>query len=156
MIGSGMGRHRWFMAALLVVAACACGCGSSDVVKPPDGSCVNMGTATYAGTEDMITSSGACPNYPGLAVTFSIVQAAGSCDFTLQSSRISGKTFSGTVSGSNISWTGSYPSASGTVTFTGVNAVLSANLDTLSGSFNWSYAGNTSCTGTTTFHLVKQ
>ena len=46
--------------------------------------------------------------------------------------------------------------ASGTVTINSVTAALSDSLKTLSGSFTWTYAGNTHCTGTTTFHAVKQ
>jgi hypothetical protein len=154
MIGSTTGRYLCFALALLAVAAG--GCGSSSVVAPPDDTCVNMGSATYVGTENMVTSSGPCPSNPNLAVTFTIVQAAGSCSFTLQNSLVAGTTFPGTVSGSKISWTGSYPSASGTVTINSVDATLSSDLRTISGSFAWTYAGNTHCTGTTSFNVVKQ
>ena len=156
MIGSTAGKHWWFVMALLITAACGCGCGSSSVVAPPAGTCVNIGNAIYVGTEDMTTTTGACPNYPNLSVTFTVAQAAGSCNFPVQSSRIPGSTFSGTLSDSSVSWTGSYPSASGTVTINSVTAALSDSLKTLSGSFTWTYAGNTHCTGTTTFHAVKQ
>jgi hypothetical protein len=84
------------------------------------------------------------------------VQAPGSCAFALQSSLVPGTTFPGTVSGSDVSWTGSYPSASGTVTVNSVNSALSADLTTLTGSFAWTYAGRTQCTGTTSFNLVKR
>ena len=115
-----------------------------------------MGSASYVGTENVTIASGPCPSYSNLGVTFTIVQAAGSCNFTLQSSLIQGTTFPGTVSGRNVAWTGSYPSASGTVTINSVNAALSEDLTTIIGSFTWTYAGNTNCTGTTTFNVVKQ
>jgi hypothetical protein len=115
-----------------------------------------MGSASYVGTENMATTSGSCQSHSNLSVTFTIVQAAGSCAFTLQSSLVSGTTFSGTVSDNHVSWTGSYPSASGTVTINSVSATLSTDLTTLSGSFAWTYAGNTHCTGTTTFNVVRQ
>jgi hypothetical protein len=155
MIGSTTGKHWWLVIALLTTAAYGCG-GGDDSVKPPAHTCVNMGSASYVGTEDVGVTSGPCPSYSNLSVTFTIVQAAGSCAFTLQSSLVSGTTFSGTVSGSDVSWTGSYPSASGTVTINSVDATLSADLTTLTGSFTWTYAGNTQCTGTTTFDVVKQ
>jgi hypothetical protein len=156
MIGSTTGRYWWLVLALLTSVAYGCGGGSKGTVAPPVDTCANMGTASYVGTEDVNNASGPCPSYSDLSVTFTIVQEAGSCAFTLQSSRISGTTFHGTVSENNVSWTGSYPSASGTVNIDSVSAVLSADLTVLSGSFAWTYAGNTHCTGTTTFHLVKQ
>jgi hypothetical protein len=155
MNGPGTGKQRWFVMALLAISVCGCG-GGSDSEGPPPDTCVNMGSASYVGMENVGINSGPCPSYSNLAVTFTIVQAAGSCDFTLQSSLVSGTTFSGTVSGSNVAWTGSYPSASGTVTINSVNAALSADLTTLTGSFAWTYAGNTNCTGTTTFNVVRQ
>jgi hypothetical protein len=156
MNGPGTRKHRWLVMALLAISACGCG-GGGDSAGPPPDTCVNMGSASYVGTENVGINSGPCPSYSNLAVTFTIVQAAGSCDFTLQSSLVPvGSIFSGTVSGSNISWTGSYPSASGTVTINSVNAALSADLTTLTGSFTWTYAGNTNCIGTTTFNVVKQ
>jgi hypothetical protein len=158
MIGSTTGRHWWLVMVVLTTAVCGCGGGGGKPgsVGPPVGTCVNMGSASYVGTEDVAIASGLCPSYSNLGVTFTIVQAAGSCAFTLQSSLVAGTTFPGTVSGSDVSWTGSYPSASGTVTINSVNAVLSADLRTITGSFAWTYAGNTHCTGTTSFNVVKQ
>jgi len=156
MTGSTTAKHWWFALAWLTVAACGCGGGASSIVTPPAGTCVNMGSASYVGTETMSTTSGSCPSYSNLSVTFTIVQAAGSCAFTLQNSRVPGTTFPGTVSDGHVSWTGSYPSATGTVTINSVNATLSSDLKTLTGSFTWTYAGSTHCTGTTTFNVVKQ
>jgi hypothetical protein len=155
MIGFTTRKYLGFALALLTVVACGCG-SSSSIIAPPPGTCVNMGNATYVGTESMTTATGSCQNYPNLSVTFTIQQKPDSCNFYLQSSRIPGSTFPGTVSGSHISWTGSYPSATGTVTINSVTAVLSDSLRTLTGSFTWTYAGNTHCTGTTTFSAVKQ
>ncbi len=155
MNSSGTGRRRWFVLALMALSVCGCG-GDGDSAGPPPETCVNMGSASYVGTEDVGVTSGPCPNYSDLNVTFTIVQAAGSCDFTLQSSLVQGTTFPGTVSGSNVAWTGSYPSASGTVTINSVDATLSEDLTTITGSFAWTYAGNTNCAGTTTFNVVKQ
>ena len=158
MIGSTTGRYLLLVLAVLAIAAFGCGKKSSGSksVTPPVHTCVNMGTATYVGTENVAVTSGACPNYTDLSVTFTIVQTAGSCDFTLQSTRIPGTTSHGTVTDSTITWTGSYPQATGTVTINSATAALTSNLTNLNGNFTWTYAGNTSCTGTTTFHVVKQ
>ena len=155
MNGVRIGRCGWIFVVLLAVALC--GCGSSTVTKPPTSSCVNMGTAAYSGTEDVTISSGSCPSYTGLSVVFNIVQASGNCSFTLVNSRVSGTTFSGTASSdSTITWSGSYPQSTGTVTITGVSATLSDSLRTLKGYWTWTYSGNTQCTGKTTFNLTRQ
>lgn len=155
MIDSRTGQHRRLVMVLLAIAVCGCG-GGDDGVQPPPVTCLNMGSASYVGTEDVSVTSGPCPNYTDLSVTFTIVQAAGSCDFTLQNSLVPGTTFPGTISDGDVAWTGSYPSASGTVTIDSVDATLSADLTTIAGSFSWSYAGNTNCTGVTTFNVVRQ
>lgn len=159
MNGSTKGKCWWLVIGMLTIAAYGCGGDDDDSGNdgPPIVTCVNMGNASYVGTEDVVVASGICPSSSDLAVTFTIEQAAGSCDFTLVSSLLpQGTIFHGTVSGSGVSWTGSYPSASGTVTITSVDATLSADLEALTGSFDWSYAGNVQCTGTTTFDLAKQ
>ena len=154
MIGSKSGKHWWIAVALLTVAAC--GCGSSTVTQPKTTSCINVGMAAYSGTEDVAVLSGSCPSSTGVGVVFNIVQASGSCAFTLVNSRVSGVTFSGTASSdSTITWTGSYPYSTGTVTITGVSAALSDSLRTLKGYWTWTYSGNTQCTGKTTFTLKK-
>lgn len=152
---SATGKVRALVLVWITLATGGCG-GDDDGVGPPDDTCADMGTATYVGTEDVAVTSGACPTATDVDVTFTIVQAAGSCTFTLANSLVSGTVFSGTVSGNDVSWTGSYPSASGTVTINSVDAALSADLTALSGSFDWTYQGNTQCTGTTTFALTRQ
>jgi hypothetical protein len=157
MFSDTSGKLRQIVALLLAIVVCGCGGDDSKSVDPPPDTCLNMGNASYVGTEDVVVSSGICPSYSDLSVTFTIEQEAGSCDFTLQSSRNDPETiFPGTISGGDVSWTGSYPSATGTVTINSVDAVLSEDLTTLTGSFTWTYAGNTQCTGTTTFDTVRQ
>jgi hypothetical protein len=160
MISSRTGKRLCLVMGLLAIVAYGCG-GDDDSTDngPPIVTCVHMGNAAFVGTEDVTVASGICPSSSDLAVTFTIAQAAGSCDFTLQSSLLPvGTTFHGSASGSDLTWTGSYPSASGTVTITGVDATFAttASETTLTGNFTWRYSGNTQCTGTTTFDLVKQ
>lgn len=150
----------WFIMAMLAVIGCGCGGDDdSDNGSPPPVTCANLGHATYVGTEDVTVTSGICPSYTDLDVTFTIAQDADACTFTLQSSLLPlGTTFNGTVSGNEVSWTGSYPQATGTVTITSVDAqyVATATDTTLVGSFDWSYAGTAQCTGTTSFDLARQ
>lgn len=63
----------------------------------------------------------------------------------------SGLTYTGTVAGNVISWTGSYPDNGGTTTITSLNlSVDELTENTFTGTANWSWTdGNTSCSGTT-------
>lgn len=59
-------------------------------------------------------------------------------------------TFSGTVSGNSLSWTGSYPEDGGTTTIDSLTGNLSGS--TISGTSSWSWTdGAFSCSGTTTW-----
>jgi hypothetical protein len=120
--------------------------------------CVNLGNATWVGSEDVTTTSGTCPSYKALSVTFTIKQAAGSCSFDLTNSRVAGITFSGTVSGNSVTWTHApYAYGGGTLTLNSATGTLSTDLTTLSGDFKWTLAQTSSaCTGTTTFKVVKK
>jgi hypothetical protein len=148
-------ERRWTRRiALVLTLALAAGCNGGGG-KEESETCLNMGSAVYSGTEDVNVTSGVCPSYSDLTVTFTITQAAGSCSFTLVNSRASGS-FPGTVSDDQVSWTGSYPQSTGTVTIDSVSATVSGDLATLSGAFTWSYAGATTCAGTTSFSLTRQ
>lgn len=132
--------------------------GDDDDGNDAGASCTNMGSSTWVGTEDVTTTSGTCTSYPGLTVTFMITQMAGSCSFELTNSRVAGITFSGTVSGNSVTWTHApYPYGGGTLTLNSADGTLSTDAKTLTGDFKWTLAWPTSsCTGTTTFNVVKQ
>jgi hypothetical protein len=59
-------------------------------------------------------------------------------------------TFTGTVRGRQLSWTGSYPEDGGTVTITAMTLTASADGNSLSGSSNWTWNGDgETCSGNT-------
>lgn len=60
-------------------------------------------------------------------------------------------TFTGTVSGSRVRWSGDYPEDGGTTTIT-VTATIDSSGDALSGTSTWSWTdGTNSCSGTSVF-----
>ena len=82
--------------------------------------------------------------------TASVSQSGSSITLTT-----SGLTFSGTLNGNQLTWSGSYPEDGGTTTVN-MTATIASSEDSLSGSSTWSWSdGVDSCTGTTTFTGVK-
>jgi hypothetical protein len=68
---------------------------------------------------------------------------------------IGGLTFSGTLNGSNLTWSGSFPEDGGT-TSVNITATVASSGDSLSGSSTWGWSdGVESCAGTSTFTGVK-
>lgn len=75
------------------------------------------------------------------------------CGFTATAD--DGRTYSGTVSGKNVSWSGSNPSDSGSgiITVTGTSITAASDGNSMSGSGNWTWSdgpgGYNDCSGTT-------
>jgi hypothetical protein len=87
------------------------------------------------------------------SLTYVFTQATGSCGFSLAAH---GNTFDGTVDGTAVSWTGSYPLGSGTTTLTKVDLTVDATGTSMSGTMEWSFVSSSrNCTGTTTFSAKK-
>lgn len=64
---------------------------------------------------------------------------------------IGGLVFNGTISGSRVSWTGSFPEDGGTTTITSMTLTVDPAGDALSGSSTWRWTdGVDTCSGTTT------
>jgi len=152
----GLTAMRQWLPAIVASLALACGGGGSG--DGPPATCDTMGDSTWVGTENVTTTSGSCSSFTGLSLTFTIKQAAGSCNFTLVSSRVTGITFDGTISGDGLTWTHApYAYDFGTLTLNSTAGTLSTDQQTLTGSFTWTLAFSSSqCKGTTTFNLVKQ
>lgn len=146
------------VAAAAMLLAAACGGGGDGVVDAGSGSCASLGTGRWVGTESVAITAGSCSPYSGLAVTFTVTQAPGSCAFTMTNSRVAGITFSGTVRGSAVSWTAApYAYLGGTLTLGAVAGALSDGGQTLAGTFRWTLSGSASpCAGTTTFSVARQ
>lgn len=60
-----------------------------------------------------------------------------------------GGTFTGSIDGDKVSWTGSYPSGSGRTTITSMALIVAASGNAISGSGTWTWADSaSSCSGT--------
>ncbi|HVV87040.1 MAG TPA: hypothetical protein VHE35_28570 [Kofleriaceae bacterium] len=147
---------RVALACSMLAVGCGSGSSSSDIDASP--TCANMGSATYAGTEDVTITSGTCSSYPGLSVTFTITQSAGSCSFELLNSRVDGITFAGQIADHHVTWTHDpYAYGGGTLTLDSTDATLSEDLSALAGNFHWTLVRTPSnCVGVTTFDLARQ
>jgi hypothetical protein len=77
-----------------------------------------------------------------------LTQSTGSCSVAV--SYYSYGSMNGTVSGSTLTFSGSYPKFNGTVTLDNVQVSVSSDLTTIAGTVPWSYKGSTkTCSGTT-------
>jgi len=84
-----------------------------------------------------------------------ITQAAGSCSISV--AYYSYGSMSGSVSGSDVTFSGSYPKFSGTVTLDQVNLVVSTDQTTISGTITWTYKGGAlTCGGSTAISGTKE
>ena len=161
----------WLIAVLLaaVVAGCGGGGGGSAAPAAPAAAAAPIGdvSGTWSITESDMTAdqpqctpAGGNPlaNYP-LTVAqatpttnaITVTDAANSSPAT---------DFSGTIKGSALTWSGSFPERGGTTTYNSVNLTVGADCTTLSGTTNWTYvqdpaAATFSCTGTTTLSGTK-
>ncbi len=146
----------WFMA--LVLAAFVAGCGGGDdgggPVPPaaPIGLIGGNWTITETGTtsaEPLCTPAG---NNPLDTYGLVVVQSGNSLTLT----KAGNPDFTGTISGDQASWTGSYTEAAGTTTITSLTATVGATCNTASGTSNWTYSEpGFSCTGSTTFDAAE-
>ncbi len=65
-------------------------------------------------------------------------------------------TFSGSITGNTITWTGSYPEEGGTTTITSLSVTLDASGEGGTGTVEWSWSdGTETCSGTTALTLAK-
>ncbi len=131
----------WVCAAIsAALLATGCGGGGEDSIVVP----ASVG-GTWSITETGTTNDCGDPVDPPYAIT--VTQNGSSVTVTTPAG-----TFSGTVSGSSLSWSGSYPDNGGTNTINSLTATIAALGVSLSGSSSWSWTdGVTSCSGTTSF-----
>lgn len=155
--GSGGGAASARVAALAALLAAACGGGGGEADAGPD-SCASLGASRWVGTESVAITAGSCSPYGSLGVTLTIAQPTGSCAFTMTNSRVAGVTFAGTVRGDGVSWTAApYAYLGGTLTLGTVTVALSADGQTLSGTFAWTLSGAAAqCQGTTTLSVARR
>lgn len=127
---------------LALVPACSSGGGGS-APTPGGGTPAFDLSGTWSITENIVAATGGCPT--GVQPSYDVVvtQTGSALSVTAPSG-----TFAGTMSGAQLSWTGSYPEDGGTTTILSMN--LTATDSTLSGSSEWRWSdGSMICTGTT-------
>lgn len=139
--------------ALLVLTACGGGGGASTPAA-------TVGDVSGVWSIIETNKTHDCILDPGLKSHTLTVQQSGSSLTVIDSA---GNSFSGTLSGKNLSWTGSYDEAApdGTAGETSLNpmsATVDSSCDSLSGTANWTWTDTSlsgsgyACTGTTTFN----
>jgi len=131
----------------LTLAACGGGGGGGGGMSPP--------AANISGTWSMSDTSGAnnCGDPTGVTTYWTgvVSHTAGSNSFTLTTTiNGSNRSYTGTISGSTITISGSYPDVGGTTTTSFSGTLIStANPMTFSGTSSWSWTnGATTCSGT--------
>src|SRR5215470_1835943 len=132
---------------VLAVAACGGGGGGGSVAGGggaggPPASVGGNWTVTEASTSNTCGD----PVNPPYAIT--ITQNGGSITVATPAG-----TFSGSLNGQVLNWSGSYPDNGGTTTINSLSATVSGG--TFNGTSNWTWTdGKTTCGGTTTFSSV--
>ena len=136
--------------SLMTIAGC--GGGGDDgggVPVPPDPTTCEDVSGTWNTTE-VDDATGCGEGFTTHHEEYTITQSG--CNITIDGGLFGIET--GTVSGSQITYTGSFPDEGGTTTGT-VNLTISGN--SLNGSSTWTWSdGTSSCSGTTTISGTKQ
>ena len=128
------------VAALVGISACG---GSANNGSHSSASCVNVDKTTWDVLGNYALDSGSSVCSGTIANTVSVAQTG--CAGTLT---FDGSTdLSGTIDGSSVSWSGSFPHNSGNVTLSNAKLTLSSDLKTATGTFDWSYSGAVTCAG---------
>jgi hypothetical protein len=138
-------QSRWLgiLAILVFVGLVGCGSDGSSGSNGPSGSAAGAWTITET------VGPNTCEDSGTFSYTITITQNGNSITVATPVG-----TFSGTIGGSTVSWTGSYPDAGGTTTITSLTATVSGN--TLSGSTQWTWTdGDFTCGGSSTFTGTK-
>ncbi len=106
--------------------------------------CVNV-AGTWTTTEMVDATACGNGNYTDYG-TYTVTQSGSSCNLTVTDA--TGNSFSGAINGSQVCWSGSYPTSGGTTTIRSL--MLSVSGDSLSGTASWTWTdGSTTCSGTT-------
>ncbi len=137
------------LTGLLVLSACGGGGGGGG----GGGNTTPIGVITGLWTVSETSDESACG---GSSAAFSsyALNATNQSGNSLTVTNPSG-TFTGNISGSTLTWNGSYPEDGGTTTAS-MTATLDASCNSLSGSATWSWTnGASSCSGTSTFTATR-
>lgn len=119
-------------------------CGGGGGGGTPCGACLNV-AGTWATTEQVSSTTCDTGIYTESGI-YTVAQAG--CALTVQDA--SGNTFSGSISGSQITWSGSYPEAGGTTSITSMTLNVAADGLSFSGTCEWTWSGaGSTCSGST-------
>jgi hypothetical protein len=133
-----------------ILSAFLVGCGGGSDGSGSSGTCANI-AGTWDSSETVDGSACGEGTFTQQQ-TYTITQTG--CAITIA---VPGTTFTGTVSGSHLSWTGSFPSDGGTTTITGMNLTLASDQGSATGTASWTWSGSgTSCPGTTQVTATKR
>ena len=162
----------WFIAVSLAAVVAGCGGGGDSAPAAPAAPVaaakpIGDVSGTWSITESaMIADQTACTPAGGNALAnyaLTVAQATPTTNaitVTDAANANPAATFSGTIKGSALTWSGSFQERGGTTTYNSVNLAVGADCNTLSGTTNWTYVQDPavatfSCTGTTTLSGTK-
>lgn len=147
-------RVRGLLTLCLSLALAACGGGGggggsdgggNTTTPPPSGS---SDTVDVAGDWDVVERmNSSCIDDDYAQYTVKVAQAGTALTVTA-----GGNSYSGTIDGRSVSWTGSYPEDGGTTTITRMTLTLASDDNTLNGTSGWKWvsaSGAQKCEGTT-------
>jgi len=148
-------KRRAFVCALFVTLLTACGGGDSGGnTGGGSGSSSGGGSGTTFDppiadlTGDWNVTEGGTSDCPGEATYTSQYRVSVSQDRNSLTVVAPAGTFSGTISGSSLSWKGSYQEDGGTTEITSMSLTVAADAAHFSGSANWKWSnGAINCTG---------
>ncbi len=138
------------LCAVFIGSAIGCnrsgGRGSVAAVAPP---CVDA-SGVWEG-EVMTIDSGNCPDHNGTRLVTIFVLQVG-CDLTVTDAQ--GNSFTGTIDGDALAWSGNFSDSTGTTTVDTATATIIG--DSLAGTTSYIWTdGIEVCSGTTSFNLVR-
>jgi hypothetical protein len=138
-------QSRWLGILPILILLVVAGCGGNG----GNGSNGPSGSVAGAWTISETVGPNTCGDAGTSSYTITITQNGNSVTVATPAG-----TFSGSVSGNTVSWTGSYPEDNGITTITSLTATVSGT--NLSGSAQWTWTdGNLSCGGSSTFTGTK-
>ena len=155
----------WSMAVLLAVFVAGCGGGGDDgggTVTPPVVAATPIGdiAGVWTITEtDVVATPTDCqpPGNPLAIYQVTVAQPDSGNNLTIldAANPDTPTTFPGTITGDQVTWTGSFPERGGVTTWNTVATTVGTTCETLAGTSTWTYVQDApavfSCTGTTTF-----
>lgn len=160
-LGSVSRPLMWLTAILVAAFAAGCGGGGGDGgsgAAPAPAAAIGNIAGVWAITETEITASApecAPPGNPLANYPLTVTQTGNDVTVTDASNPSTPTTYSGTLSGDKLTWSGSFPERGGVTTWNTVSTTVAADCNSVSGNATWTYVQDApavfSCTGSTTF-----